>query len=716
MYFAVLMKSPFMKQTLLFFFLLFSYSSFAQYDSTLNQSGSVDFIQVDAEVTILPIKKMVKGEVVYRLNILKPLDSVFIDAKNMSFSEVILNGKRAKYTYDGSKIWLKARFSPNKEYILSLNYEAIPKQAIYFINWDAPKDLNVSRQVWTQGQGRYTSYWLPSFDDMTEKAIFNLAINFNKEYQVISNGELIKKQELNDSISQWQYKMEKPMSSYLVAIAAGKYSKMELTSNSNVPIELYIEPRDSLKHEPTYRYSKQIMDFFESEIGVAYPWKDYKQVPVQDFLFSGMENTAITIFSDSFVIDSTAFIDQNYVFVNAHELAHQWFGDMVTETNGKHHWLHEGFSTYYAWLAEKEIFGEDYYYWKLYESAEQLKELSDLGKGNSLLDPNASSLTFYQKGAWALHVLNELIGEENFKVAVKNYLLKNAYSNVTTEDFVREVEEVSKMDLSQWEQDWLQQSAFQGTQALISLKRSEFLTRYMELAALRETPVSIKKEYLAEALEFPVNEYLGQEAVFQLSGNSSSETILLYKKAFETNNTLVRQAISVSIDSIPTELKSDFIELLEDPSYITQENALLKSWLQFPDETLNILEQTKDSQGFQNKNVRLLWLVINLVSPEITSEKKAGYFEELSGYTSKYLPFGLRQNAFGYLYQINTFTEQNLLDLLEGSQHHTGRFRSYCQSLLENLLKQEEYRDKYVTLIDDMKKTDVEFLTKRMQY
>jgi aminopeptidase N len=704
-----------MKQTLLILLLLLNYIGYAQYDSIIDQSKNVDFLQVDAEVTILPINKLVKGEAVYKFKTLRPLDSVFIDAKNMSFSEVILNGKTAKYNYDASKIWIKATFSPNKEYSLILKYEANPSQTMYFINWEAPKGLDVTRQVWTQGQGRFTSYWLPSFDDMTEKLIINLTINFNKEYQVVSNGELMKKLLLNDTISQWQYKMEKPMSSYLVAIAAGNYSKMKLSSNSNVPIELYIEPKDTLKYEPTYRYSKQLMDFFESEIGVAYPWKNYKQVPVQDFLFSGMENTTTTIFSDSFVIDSTAFIDQNYVFVNAHELAHQWFGDMVTENNGKNHWLHEGFATYYAWLAEKEIFGEDYFYWKLYESAEQLKELSDSGKGNSVLDPNASSLTFYQKGAWALHVLKELVGEENFKESVKNYLLKNAYSNVTTDDFVREVEEVSKMDVSKWEEDWLQQSAFQGTEALSLLKKSEFLVRYMELAALRETPFSVKKEYLAKALEFPVNEYLGQEAVFQLTGNSSEDAILLYKKAFETNNTMVKQAIAFSIDSIPAELKSDFLGLLKEPSYLTQENALLKLWLQFPEETLNILEQTKDSQGFQNKNVRLLWLVINLVSPEITSEKKTDYFEELSGYTSKYLPIGLRQNAFGYLYQINTFTDQNLLDLLEGGQHQTGRFRSYCQGLLEKLLKQEEYRAKYVTLIDDMEKTDVEFLTKRIQ-
>jgi len=704
-----------MKQILLLFAVLFPLVGYSQYDSSLDQTKKVDFLQVDAEISIYPKSKSVEGEAKYQFKILSPQDSIFIDAKNMEFSSVLLNGREVSYTNDSSRIWIKTAFSPKNDYQLTLKYFAKPKRAMYFINWDAPKDSNVSKQVWTQGQGRDNSNWLPSFDDMTEKLIFNLSFNFNKEYQVISNGELVNKKAINDSISQWNFQMNKPMSSYLVAIAAGSYSKITTQSKSKVPIELYFEPKDSLKVEPTYRHTQEIFDFFEDEIGVAYPWKNYKQAPVQDFLFSGMENTGLTIFSDSFVIDSTAFIDQNYVFVNAHELAHQWFGDLVTETNGKHHWLHEGFATYYAWLAEKEIFGEDYFYWKLYESAEQLKELSDSGKGESLFTTTGSSLTYYQKGAWALHILKEQVGEENFNEAIKIYLLKNAYSNVTTDDFVQAIEEVSKMDISAWKKDWLQQSAFQGTEALASLKRNEFITKYMELASLRETSISIKKEYLEKALDFPVNEYIGQEVVYQLSAENSKETTSLYRKALETNNLRIRQAVAVSIDSIPSVLKTQFIKLIEDDSYITKENALLKSWIQFPEETASLLSKTKNVQGFQNKNVRLLWLVINLVSPEIAPAKKPAYYNELSGYTSETHPFGLRQNAFGYLYQINAFSDQNLMDLLKGGQHPNYRFRTYCRSLLDKLLKDKKYRTKYVALSTTMEKPDLEYLTKRLQ-
>src|SRR5690606_1014567 len=224
------------------------------------------------------------------------------------------------------------------------------------------------------------------------------------------------------------------------------------------------------------------------ETGVDYPWQNYKQIPVRDFLYAGMENTGATIFSESFIIDSIGFNDRNYVNVNAHELAHQWFGNYVTAKTGEHHWLQEGFATYYALLAERMIFGDDHYYWKLFESAEQLKSLSDTGKGEALLNPKGSSLTYYQKGAWALHILNEIVGEKAFKAAVRNYLLNNPYSSVTTEDFLAEVEKSSGMDLSEFKANWLEQSAFQGTEALTSLKESAFLRNYMEVAALREVP------------------------------------------------------------------------------------------------------------------------------------------------------------------------------------------------------------------------------------
>src|SRR5690606_8071826 len=224
---------------------------------------------------------------------------------------------------------------------LSFNYTVSPMQAMYFINWNTTAETEVSRQVWTQGQGRFTSHWLPSFDNTREKIIFNLNYSFDADYTVVSNGMLQDKITINDSVTKWSFTMKDPMSSYLVAMTAGKFEVEKLTTFSGVPVELYFVESDREKVHWTYKHTADIFDFLEKETGVDYPWQNYKQIPVRDFLYAGMENTGATIFSESFITDSIGFNDRNYVNVNAHELAHQWFGNYVTAKTGEHHWLQE---------------------------------------------------------------------------------------------------------------------------------------------------------------------------------------------------------------------------------------------------------------------------------------------------------------------------------------------------------------------------------------
>ncbi|MCJ7757502.1 MAG: M1 family peptidase, partial [Gillisia sp.] len=176
----------------------------------------------------------------------------------------------------------------------------------------------------------------------------------------------------------------------------------------------------------------------------------------------------------------------------------------------------------------------------------------------------------------------------------------------------------------------------------------------------------------------------------------------------------VRQAIAISMENIPLELKGEFIELLEDKSYLTVEKSLLTLWMQFPEETGKWLEKTANIEGFSNKNVRMLWLTINLVSPEIDPEKTKEYYKELSDYTRGYYPFEVRQNAFGYLYQLNAFSQQNLIDLVKAARHHTYRFRDFSRKLLDRLLENEEYREKYVVLLKQLSGDDREFLNKKL--
>ncbi|MRT17248.1 M1 family metallopeptidase [Vitellibacter sp. q18] len=663
---------------LTFSLFLFSIQLFSQ------QTDVVDFLKIEAQLKPDAIKEKIDGRFRTTFKILTATDSIFLDAVNCQIKEVETKDFYVKN--DAKKIWFVGNFNKDQTYTAEFDYEMFPKQTLYFF----------ANEMWTQGQGKYTSHWLPSIDDVNEKIEFDLSLIAAENKTVIANGRLTEvKPDPNGKI--WGFDMEKPMSSYLVAFAIGNFTKKEIVSNSGIPIELYYKSKDSLKVEPTYRYSKQIFDFMETEIGVPFPWQNYKQVPVRDFLYAGMENTTATIFSEAFVVDSTGFNDRNYVNVNAHELAHQWFGDLVTEKSSDDHWLQEGFATYYAVLAEREIFGDDYFYWQLLQTAEQLKAASDEGKGESLLDPKASSLTFYQKGAWALHILREKIGDEAFKQAIKNYLEKYKFQNVSTDDFLKEVKAVSNLDISAFEKDWLQQTAFQGEAAYQSLLKSAFVKRYFEISALRTVPLAEKKMQLKTALTFP-NDFIGQEAVYQLVDEPISETLPLYKTALESNNLYVRQAVALSMRHIPKDFQMEYESLLNDPSYVTMEAALYQLWMQFPEKRIAYLNKTKGIEGFQNKNIRQLWLALALITDQYENTEKARYLSELKNYTATDYSFEIREKAFEYVNELQLWDLETLRNLVEACAHPTWRFSKFSKEMLHELLQNEKFYEQIKVL------------------
>jgi aminopeptidase N len=654
------------------------------------QNEAFDVQRISAEIIPNTLKKSVSGKVEFSFKAEVKTDSVYLDGIRMK-AELISSSTAVKLSTSERKIWFTGNFEKDHNYTVSFSYEATPKQTLYFVGFEDHDFRN--DQIFTQGQGKYTSHWLPSIDDMNDKIEFDISVTVPRFYGAIANGKLTEQWEVNDTLSRWVYDMDKPMSSYLVAFSVGDYIREIVTSDTGVKLHKYILKKDSTFIEPTYRHTKSIFNFLEKKIGVPYPWQNYKQVPVRDFLYAGMENTSLTIFSDVFVTDSIGFNDRNYVNVNAHELAHQWFGNLVTETNSEHHWLHEGFATYYALLAEREIFGENYFYHRLYESAETLKRLSDEGKGEKLINPKASSLTYYQKGAWALFILNQLVGEELFDNAVKKYLQKNAFQNVQTNDFLDEIKALTDLDLSAFESDWLYQSSFKADQALMALQNAVFIKPYFELIAKRPLPLSAKVKELVNAFSFPVNDYIGQEAVIQLpKDNLDATAIDLYKKAFQTNNLIIRQSISAHLEVIPKQLQSFYEKLLQDESYQTRENALYGLWTNFPSKRAAYLKMMRGEEGFNDKNIELLWLTLNLATPDFEKELKSENFNKLDNYTSPKYRFQTRQNAFGYLYQINAFSEVSIQNLMDGCFHHTWRFRDYCRQLLKTLAKQQDYK------------------------
>ncbi len=683
-----------------FFVILFGCSSLL----VSQEQTNIDLKQVDMEISLDTVSKQIVGRAKYTIQILEKSDSLFLNAVDMHFKSVRINKRKASFRENGNKIYLYKRFKKGREITVEIDYVVQPKKAVYFVGWDG---VNKDSQIWTQGQGKNNSHWVPSLDDMNDKAVFNLNIRFYESFTVVANGKLAKTENI-DGAKFWQFVMEKPMSSYLLAFAIGNYSSKEIQSSDGIPLSLFYYPKDSSKVEPTYRHSKEIFDFLVHEIGTPYPWQVYKQIPVRDFLYAGMENTTATIFSDTYVVDSVAFVDKNYVNVNAHELAHQWFGNLVTEKDGEHHWLHEGFATYYALLAEKEIFGADYFYWKLFDTANQLHSLSLNNKGEALNDPRASSLTFYEKGAWALLALTHKVGKGVFKSGVKTFLHRYGYKTVRISDFLGTMEEAAQVKLDNFEDTWIQDKVFPFEEAMSLLKEnSEEIKNYLDLEKIliahKENNQIIIEKWWSTA-----SETLRTRVVMKYYKSLDNSFL---SQAFESTNIHLRQALSTSRERITEDLRLPFESLLRDKSYITQENALYRLWISFPEWRSTYLEWTKDSFGLPNYSLRHLWLTLALLTKDYCSPSQYKSFaDELFGYTSSTYSYEIRQNAFVMILSVFPLRDKNLVDLIKATNHHYWRFRDFSRDLLNELLETDSEKKRILKIAEELHEQDLRYI------
>lgn len=669
------------------FFLLFSILTFSQ------QTKSVDFLICNAVIEPHFFDKSISGSVFYQFDVQKAIDTIRIDAKDMKFEEVLLNGNKVKFKNNTKELLLYEGYSIGLN-VVTFDYKATPKQTLYFTGSEE------NLQIWTQGQGRYTSHWLPSFDDVNEKVIFNMNVIFKRNFTVIANG--LNKSRKGDMFtftsynksSIYPFHMQKPMSSYLVMLAIGNFEKQETKSKSGTPLEFYIDATDVSKFEPTYRFSKQIFDYLELEIGVKYPWKIYRQVPVRDFLYAGMENTTSTIFAQDFVVDSIGFNDKNYINVNAHELAHQWFGDLITAQSGKHHWLQEGFATYYALLAEKEVFGDDYFYNELYDYAWQLRNAAKTDT-IPVMHEKASSLSFYKKGAWALHTLREDIGAKKFQKAVKKYLKKYRYKNVVTDEFLAEVKKVAMhFDTENFKKKWLETPGFDMLLAESYLMKNKSVAAYIQLTKEKKD-LENYKAILESDTYFPIKQYIFYKLA-DTPFEAKKELIEIGMK----QNLYIRQAIAETLTIIPSEFQKQYETFLDDASYQTREIALVNLSTNFPNEVNRFLNKLNNQVGNNDKSLRITWLKTTMTKGEISEFEQKECIEELLKYASEDYESSIRENALDVLLTVNRNNPKVIQSLFQATTHHKWQFTKFSREKIRELLKNKEFRSRVEALVE----------------
>ena len=640
-----------------------------------------DFLRAKITVAPDPGTGTVAGEVRYEFRADRPLDSVVLDAYQMEFEQVLLDGAPVGFRTSPGQLLLEGPVGTGL-HELFITYRASPRQALYFIGWN--DGLAGNEQVWTQGQGKDNSHWVPVVDHMEEKMEFDLSVRFDSSYQVVSNGRLLQKTS-EGALSRWDFDMDQPMSSYLLAFAIGAFDRLEMESGSGIPLLLYYPEGETEKARWTYRLSREIFDFLEAEIGVPYPWGDYKQVPVSDFLYAGMENTAATIFSDRYLVDSIGYNDQNYINVNAHELAHQWFGNLVTETDASQHWLHEGFATYYAYRTEMHLLGKEAVYWKLFDTARALSQRDLKGEGESLLDPGSGSLTFYEKGAWALFELEDLTGAAAFRKGIQEYLTSKAYGNARVADFIRIMEGSAGLSLESFRHTWLRPDTFPVARAMEYLsERSPAIRTFLELEKDVQQNPEMDEQQLIRAWE--AHEEAGyREHLLRAYGPVFTRPFL--DTLFAEGPVEIWKVLLETTPNLEGWMKPHLESWLDAPSYDLREGALFRLWVEDPAGRANYLDRVSQNGSLADTELQQLWwLMATSTESYATPEEKIAYLDRLRETTSPAYPWEVRQNAIAILYEVGGLSEKNMADIVQATEHHSWQFRKFARAVFQDVL------------------------------
>ena len=336
-------------------------------------------------------------------------------------------------------------------FTVTVYYSARPEKGLYFV--PPYEDEEADRvQVWSQGETDGNRHWFPVFDRPADKLTSELIVTIDSAYSVVSNGVLEDERLNADGTRTWHYEQLQPHSPYLIMLAADDYASVRrhatLSSGQRVPLGYWVLPDRVDDVARTLGQTGDILSFFADYLGVTYPWPKLDQVFVRDFMWGGMENTGAVTYTDRILIDERAALDYDPDNLIAHEIAHQWFGDLVTTAHWSDIWLHEAFATFLESVNTERVSGREEALVELLDNRDKyLRETRDYLRplvwnrwmsAMDIFDRHA-----YDKGSWILHMIHAEIGDEVFRLVLERFLTDFRFKAVTTEDFQRTLEDVT---------------------------------------------------------------------------------------------------------------------------------------------------------------------------------------------------------------------------------------------------------------------------------
>ncbi len=391
--------------------------------------------------------------------IARPLAKLELDAVDLRIESVTCAGATlSEHEATGRKLVLT--FSPpvpaNAEASVMVKYSAQPERGLYFRTPEMGYKKG-DTQVWSQGEAELHRFWFPSYDYPNERFTSEVVCHAPDGMEVISNGHLVSKEKGAAGLTSWHWLQDKPHVNYLVALAAGYFHKIE-DKVGTLPLAMFVPPSETAQAANAFRDTKAIIDFFQQETGVPFAWDKYYQVYCHDFIAGGMENTSCTFLAAGLLFNDKTQQLRTLHRLDAHETAHQWFGDLVTCRDWSHLWLNEGFASFYTLLYEEKKNGRDAMLHDLWREAQEVFAANDTRPTvwRDYEDPMQQFDTrVYPKGAWILHMLRSQLGPDLYRLCIKTYLERHRGQVVSTDALHDVIEEVSGLSFDQFFDQWL---------------------------------------------------------------------------------------------------------------------------------------------------------------------------------------------------------------------------------------------------------------------
>ncbi|MBO0858138.1 MAG: M1 family peptidase [Chloracidobacterium sp.] len=421
-------------------FALFLWAQFAQFASADDypRNSALDAIHYRLSLTIKDASDEIQAEAEVLFEFKQDgVKTIPLDLVGLTVDRVTEDQREAKFTHAGGKlsVALSGDYHRGDRIRITVKYHGRPDDGL-IIRKNKFGDFAVFGDNWPDR----ARHWFPSIDHPYDKATVEFLVTAPARLDVIANGRLIEKTSLQNGYTLTHWSEATPISTYCMVIGATEFSIIDVgtleRAGGDVGLFYYLFPKDRDNGLKGYGRMKQIVEFFSNLIG-PYPYEKLALVQ-SSTRYGGMENSSSIFLAESLFSEDT----------NAHEIAHQWFGDSVTEADWRHLWLSEGFATYFGHLFFERADGRDKFIRLMRADKEEyIKSYKSQGAAAPpIYDPSITDLmkllnaNNYQKGGWTLHMLRHVMGDEKFFAGVRDYYQTYRDRNALTDDLRKVME------------------------------------------------------------------------------------------------------------------------------------------------------------------------------------------------------------------------------------------------------------------------------------